>query len=67
MDWAMLDVMIEEWKNLDGSTHYLWSVWRNGQRVHMGGTHKTPDAAEREARDYCTERLGAEPKSVTRL
>ena len=63
----MLDIMIEQWNNLDGSTDYLWSVWRDGRRVHMGGTHTTADAAETEARAYCRGQLGAEPDGVTRL
>lgn len=63
----MLDVMIEEWRNLDGSADYLWSVWRDGRRLHMGGMHPTPEEAEREARGFCAGRLGAAPDSVTRL
>lgn len=63
----MLEVMIEQWNNLDGSTDYLWSLWRDGRRVHMGGTHASAAAAEAAARAFCRDRLGAEPNAVTRL
>lgn len=59
--------MIEQWVNRDGSVDYLWSVWQAGSRLHMGGSHGSADEAERAARDFCQERLGSEPASVTRL
>lgn len=63
----MIDVMIEQWKNLDGSVDYLWSVWQAGSRLHMGGTHDTAEAAEQEARSFCRQRYNAEPASVTQV
>ncbi len=63
----MLDVMIEQWKNLNGSTDYLWSVWREGQRIEMGGAHDTADAAEEAAIAFCNRKFGTEPVDITRL
>ena len=64
---AMLEVMIEQWKNLDGSIDYPWSVWRNGVRIHMGGVLDRAEDAETDAKAYCVARLGSEPDSVVRL
>lgn len=63
----MVDVMIEQWKNRDGSADFLWSVWQAGSRLHMGGSHASADEAEKAARAFCVERIGSEPTSVTRL
>ena len=63
----MLEVMIEQWANRDGTTDYLWSAWQNGQRIHMGGPHGSADDAEQEAVEHCLRALGARPDAVTRL
>ncbi len=63
----MLEVMIEQWKNLDGSIDYLWSVWRDGTRIHMGGALDSAEDAEIDAKAYCLARLGSEPDSLIRL
>lgn len=63
----MVDVMIERWSAPGGKTDFLWSVWRDGKRVHMGGTCPSADDAETDARLYCRQRLGQEPDAVTRL
>lgn len=63
----MVEVMIEQWKNLDGSVDFLWSIWQAGSRIHMGGRHDTGEAAERAARDYCQERFNAPPADVMHL
>lgn len=63
----MLEVIIERWNNPDGSTDYMWSVWREGNRIQMSGMHPTSDAAEAEAFEFCTETLNATPDQVTRL
>jgi hypothetical protein len=63
----MLEVMIEQWMNLDGSTDYLWSVWRDGTRIHMGGALENAEDAEIDAKAYCVARLGGDPDSVVRL
>lgn len=63
----MLEVMIEQWRNADGTTDFLWSAWQNGQRVQMGGPRDSADAAEREAVAWCLRGLGARPDEVTRL
>ena len=63
----MLEVMIEQWSNRDGTTDYLWSAWQNGTRIQMGGPHDSADGAEREASEYCRRALGADPDVVTRL
>jgi len=62
-----MEVMIEQWNNLDGSTDFLWSVWRDGARVHMGGRNETAEAAEIEALDFCAKHFGRTPDSVTKL
>lgn len=63
----MIEVMIEQWKNLDGTTDYQWSVWREGARVEMGGPFATGDAAELAAFEFCDRNFGAERATVTRL
>ncbi len=63
----MIEVMIEQWKNLDGSVDYLWSVWRDGTRIHMGGRLDSADDAETDAKAYCVARLGSPPESIVRL
>lgn len=63
----MTEVMIERWTNRDGGVDFLWSVWRDGSRVHMGGPFPTAEAAEAAAREFCTDRLGTEPDLVSRL
>jgi hypothetical protein len=64
---VMLEVMIEQWKNLDGSVDYPWSVWRDGVRIHMGGVLGSADDAEIDAKAYCVARLGSEPDSIVHL
>jgi hypothetical protein len=63
----MIEIMIERWNNLDGTTEYQWSVWREGSRVEMGGPYATGDAAEAAAYEYCDLKFGAEQATVTRL
>jgi len=63
----MTEVMIERWKSLGGKTDFLWSVWEDGRRVHMGEACQTAEDAEMEARAFCRQRLGREPAEVTRL
>lgn len=63
----MLEVMIEQWKNLDGSTAYPWSVWRDGARIHMGAALESAEAAEIDAKAFCVARLGGDPDSVIHL
>ena len=63
----MVEVMIEQWKNLDGTVDYMWSVWRDGQRIEMGGAHASATAAEAAALAFCEDRLGIAPDTVTRL
>lgn len=63
----MLELMIEQWSNRDGTADFLWSLWQNGERIQMGGPHESADAAEQEAVDLCVRSLGAPPDTVTRL
>ena len=63
----MIDVMIEQWNNLDGTTEYQWSVWRDGSRMKMDGPFATGDAAEQAAFEYCDLNYGAERATITRL
>ncbi|MBT5413915.1 MAG: hypothetical protein HOH66_13610 [Rhodospirillaceae bacterium] len=63
----MIEIIVERWDEPSGSTDFLWSVWRDGKRVEMGGPHD--DAAESEAiaRGYCRTVLRAEPDRISRL
>lgn len=63
----MLEVIIERWNDPDGSTDYVWSVWRNGNRIQMSGTYPTSEAAEADAFEFCAETLNGTPDRVTRL
>lgn len=63
----MLEVMIEQWSNRDGTTDFLWSAWQNGERIQMGGPHNSAEAAEQEAVEHCIRALGAPPDTVTKL
>ena len=59
--------MIEQWSSRDGTTDYIWSLWQNGKRVQIGNRHKTPEAAESEARHFCRQAMRQEPDRVTHL
>jgi hypothetical protein len=63
----MVEVMIEQWKNRDGSIDFMWSVWRDGARVEMGGAHKSAAEAKATALMFCETRLGLAPDAVTEL
>ena len=62
-----MDVMIERWSDPDGSERFLWSVWKEGKRLEVGGRFDSPGAAEAAARQYCQERFGREPERVRQL
>jgi len=62
-----LEIMIEKWSNRDGSDDFLWSLWDGGKRVSMGGHFESAEAAEAAARQFCRQRLGADPDRITRL
>jgi hypothetical protein len=62
-----LEIIVERWTAGDGNTDFLWSLWRDGKRLTMGGSHPTAEAAEAEARAFCAERLGRAPDRITRL
>jgi len=63
----MIEVMIERWSQRDGSVDWLWSIWQDGDRKHMGGRHDSPESAEMEARAVCQQYLGQPPDEVTVL
>ena len=67
MPGVSLEVIIERWNNADGSVDYLWSVWRAGRRLHMGGKFATADAAKTEAMTFCRSSLGTTPERVREL
>jgi uncharacterized protein YbdZ (MbtH family) len=64
---AMIEVIIERWTSLKKSTDFRWSVWRDGNRIQMGGPHVTCAESEREALDYCATSLRREPDRIERL
>ncbi len=63
----MLEAIVERWVNADGSTDYMWSVWRDGNRIQMSGTYPTSEAAEADAVEFCAETLNGPPDRITRL
>ncbi|MEM7222247.1 MAG: hypothetical protein AAF495_04670 [Pseudomonadota bacterium] len=63
----MIEIIIERWSHLDGSTDHLWSMWRDGSRVHLGNRHDDATSAEQEAIAFCQQALGQQPDRVTRL
>ncbi len=63
----MIELIIETWSNLDGSSHYLWSAWRDGKRLEMSGRIASAEAAESQGRLWCEKNLGRAPDRVTRL
>jgi hypothetical protein len=63
----MIEVMIERWSQGDGSVDWLWSVWQDGTRRHMGGAHPSADSAGMEARAFCRQNFGQDPDRVTVL
>lgn len=64
---APLEVMIERWTQRDGSVDWLWSIWQDGERKHMGGAHPSAESAEMEARALCHRYMGGPPDDVTVL
>jgi hypothetical protein len=62
-----IEVIVERWVNLDKSTDFRWSIWRDGTRVQMGGPHPSAEASEQEARAFCRKSLGRDPDHVERL
>jgi hypothetical protein len=63
----MVELTIEHWKNADGSSHYLWSVWQDGKRIGMGGPIKTAADAEKQGRLWTRQNIDGLPDRVTHL
>lgn len=63
----MIQAIVERWNNADGSVDYLWSLWRDGRRVHMGGPSRSSESAAAEAAAFCRESLGCEPDELREL
>ena len=64
----MIEIVIERWANAAGNTDYLWSVWRDGNRIQMGSkVHSTSEDCEAQALEFCWRDLGHKPDKVTRL
>jgi hypothetical protein len=34
---SMIQIIVERWSQRDGSVDWLWSIWQDGERKHMGG------------------------------
>jgi len=62
-----IEIVIERWVNLDKSTDFRWSVWRDGARLQMGGPHVSLEASEQDATEFCRKSLGRDPDRVERL
>ena len=63
----MIEVIIERWSQRDGSTDWLWSIWQDGERRHMGGAQPDAETAEMEARAACQQFFGKSPDDITVL
>jgi hypothetical protein len=63
----MIELIIERWRNLDGSEHFLWSVWQEGKRVEMSGQLASAAVAETEGRSWCETTLARAPDRITLL
>mgnify|MGYP003625306854 FL=1 len=63
----MIELMIERWSQRDGSVDWLWSIWQDGDRKHMGTAHPDADSAEMDARAACHRIFGRPPDDVTVL
>jgi hypothetical protein len=63
----MVELIIEKWLNLDGSSQFLWSVWRDGKRIGMSRPQEKSEDAERQGLDWCLRSTGSRPDRVTRL
>ena len=63
----MVELIIEHWRNLDGSNQYLWSLWRDGKRVGVSRPTETQDGAEQQGMAWCLRSTGVQPDRVTRL
>lgn len=63
----MIELIIERWRNLDGSEHFLWSVWQEGKRVEMSGRLASAAIAESEGRGWCEKALARAPDRITQL
>ena len=63
----MMELIIEQWKNLDGSNQFLWSVWRDGKRIGMSRPQSKSEDAEQQGMDWCLKSTGLRPDRVTRL
>jgi hypothetical protein len=64
---SMIELIIERWSQRDGSVDWLWSIWQDGDRKHMGSAHRDPESAEMEARAACHQLFGRPPENVTVL
>jgi hypothetical protein len=63
----MIELIIERWRNLDGTEHFLWSVWQEGKRVEMSGRLASAATAETEGRAWCEKALARAPDRITQL
>lgn len=63
----MMELIIEHWRNLDGSDQFLWSAWRDGKRLRVSRPTAKADDAEQQGLDWVVRETGAKPDRVTRL
>lgn len=62
----MIELIIEHWKN-PAEEHFLWSVWRDGARIQMGGPTLAASDAETQGGQWCWRVLKHPPDRITRL
>lgn len=63
----MIELIVERWRNLDGSEHFLWSVWQDGKRVEMSGRLASATTAETRGRAWCEKAFARGPDRTTQL
>ena len=62
----MIEVIIDRWSKA-GKTDFLWSVWRDGQRVCLGDSYDKESGAREAAVSFCRSELDCEPDRITQL
>jgi hypothetical protein len=64
---SQTELIVEHWRNLDGSSHFMWSLWQGGRRLEMGRPTASADQAEQQGVAWCQKSLGRPPDRLTRL
>ena len=63
----MVELLIERWSYPDGRNEFIWSLWRDGKRLQLGGRSGSAEAMEAEGRAFCLQATGQSPDRITHL